>query len=275
MPIPEAIPTCTIQIGPLNFEICSAAPDLIARLLAAYPGFIIAPVVEPDVHLKVFVTGGDIRPLGAADPKIEREAARWVLTAPGFKGILADDGCARLELSAAFPTLEVDLFLRIMVAVLALRRGGILMHTAGVVRDGRAYLFFGHSGSGKTTASRLSAPRQVLNDDLVLLLPEDGVWMAYGTPFTNPTQVPPSPGRAPLSGIYRLVQDPQVYIRPISSAVLMAELLSCVPILAVLPQEMPHVVQIEADIIQKIGGGYLHFRKDPSFWDVIPDTHSQ
>jgi hypothetical protein len=113
----------------------------------------------------------------------------------------------------------------------------------------------------------------VLNDDLVLLLPEDGIWMAYGTPFTNPTQVPPSSGRAPLAGIYRLVQDPQVYIRPISRAILLAELLSCVPILAILPQEMPHVVQIEADIIKKIAGGYLHFRKDPGFWDVIPEVN--
>jgi hypothetical protein len=269
----ETISICTVQIGPLTFEIRSAAPDLIAMLVAAYPGFIVPAVLAPDVRLEVFVTGGSIRPLGAPDPKVKREGERWLLTAPGFEGTLADDGQARLELSAVEFFVEVDLFLRLALGILALRRDGLLMHTAGVVRDGWGYLFFGHSGSGKTTASRLSAPRQVLNDDLVLLLPESGAWIAYGTPFTNPTQVPPTSGRAPLAAIYRLVQAPNVCIRPISRAVLLAELLSCVPILAVLPQEMPHVVQIDTSIIRKVAGGYLHFRKDPSFWDVIPQVY--
>ena len=143
------------------------------------------------------------------------------------------------------------------------------MHAAGVIDEGNAYLFFGHSGSGKTTSSRLSAPRQVLNDDGILLLLEPEGWVAYGTPFTNPTQVPPSPGRAPLGGIYRLVKDSEVFIEPLSPAALLAELLSCVPILAALPQEIMHVMQIETDIVQKVAGGYLHFRKDSSFWEVI------
>lgn len=266
---PEAPPSCTVRIGPLAFEIRSTVAGVIDSLMARYPGFIVAPVCEPDMRLEVFVTGS-LRPPGSPDPQVKREGDRLLFSAPGFQADLADDGGARLELSAVIPVLEVDFFLRLVAGILALRRDGILMHTAAVVRDGWAYLFFGHSGSGKTTASRLSAPRQVLNDDLVLLLPEDGGWAAYGTPFTNPTQVPPTPGRALLDGLYRLVQDPRVYIRPISRAVLLAELLSCVPILAIMPQETQHVVRIESDVIQKVRGGYLHFRKDPDFWDVIP-----
>jgi hypothetical protein len=274
MSISEATPTCTVRVGPLAYEIRSVAPGLIDALIFVYPGFTGAAVARPDLRLEVTVIGRE-RELYDPEPALHLQGNRLIIDAPGYQGILESDGTAHLEVSTVNPVGEVDLFLRIVTAVLALWRGGILMHTAGVVHEGKAYLFFGHSGSGKTTSSRLSAPRQVLNDDGILLFLESEGWVAYGTPFTNPTQVPPSPGRAPLGGIYRLVKDSEVFIAPISSAALLAELLSCVPILAAMPQEIAHVMQIETDIIQKVVGGYLHFRKDPSFWEVIPGANNR
>ena len=43
--------------------------------------------------------------------------------------------------------------------------GGFAMHSAGVVRDGKAWIFAGPSGSGKSTAVRLSSPAESLGDD--------------------------------------------------------------------------------------------------------------
>jgi len=237
-----------------------------------YPGFIIPPVPQPDLCLEVSCAAVSQAPRWE-ELQVSLAEEQMLYTAPGCQGRLAANGSAHLDVFASHPFLETDLFLRIGLGFLALRRGGVLLHTAGVVQQGRAYLFFGHSGSGKTTAARLSAPRQVLNDDLVLLLPAPGAastaWLACATPFTNPSQVAPGPGQAPLAGIFRLLKDTQVYVRPMRPAAALAELLSCVPLLAVLPQEMARGFAILTRLTQQTQCGYLHFRKDDSFWQQI------
>ena len=75
---------------------------------------------------------------------------------------------------------EVEYFLRVIYALLVFQAGGLLFHAAGIVRDGQCYLFFGHSGSGKTTVARLSSTDLVLNDDLVVLIPRQ---ISSGSPM--------------------------------------------------------------------------------------------
>ncbi len=262
------LPSYTLQIGPLAVQIDSP-DDLLPR---AYPGFFVPVVAQPDLALTVRISGAS-QPPRWEGLKLSLEEDRLVYSAPGCRGRLSADGTAELEVFASHPFLETDLFMRLGLGFLALHRGGMLLHTAGVVERGRAYLFFGHSGSGKTTSARLSAPRQVLNDDLVLLLPDPAsgpsAWLACATPFTNPSQVPPGPGQAPLAGLFRLLKDPQVFLQPMSPAEALAELLSCVPLLAVLPQELPRVIPILTRLIGQVEHAYLHFRKDPSFWQQI------
>lgn len=94
----------------------------------------------------------------------------------------------------------------------------------------------------------------------------------YSSVSKKPT---PARGQAPLAGLFRLLKDPKVFIQPMTPAAALAELISCVPLLAVLPQELPHVITILARLTQQVPRGYLHFRKDPSFWQQIaPSTSS-
>jgi hypothetical protein len=51
--------------------------------------------------------------------------------------------------------------------------GGVPLHAAGIVRDGRADVFFGPSGAGKSTLAGLSAA-PLLSDELVAVLPAPG-----------------------------------------------------------------------------------------------------
>ena len=65
--------------------------------------------------------------------------------------------------------------------------GGIMLHSSAVELDGRAYLFSGPSGMGKSTHTRLWQQQfpsaRVFNDDKPALRRLDGVWYAYGTPW--------------------------------------------------------------------------------------------
>ena len=65
---------------------------------------------------------------------------------------------------------------------------GFYLHASTVVVDGKAYLFSGHSGAGKSTHTRLWLKEfgdraVIINDDKPALRRIDGVWYAYGTPW--------------------------------------------------------------------------------------------
>ncbi|MGE0452510.1 MAG: hypothetical protein AB7O37_05060 [Vicinamibacteria bacterium] len=65
--------------------------------------------------------------------------------------------------------------------------GGLMMHACGLVQDGRALLFAGISGAGKSTTARLwhrlRPGTPILSDDRVMLRPRGGGFRAYGTPW--------------------------------------------------------------------------------------------
>jgi len=99
--------------------------------------------------------------------------------------------------------LEYPLDRMLFASILSLRQG-IAVHAAGVVVDGRALLFMGNSGVGKSTMARLwSAERDVtvLADDLIILRYEEGRFIAYGTPWRGGPGLA-SPTSAPLARIY-------------------------------------------------------------------------
>lgn len=101
--------------------------------------------------------------------------------------------------------------------------GAMMLHACTAVVDGRAYLFSGPSGVGKSThvglwRQYLGAGRvQILSDDKPVLRPGGQKVWAYGVPWCG------SVGqnlnmRAPVSGICFLKQGQQDRIRPLSGA---------------------------------------------------------
>ena len=193
--------------------------------------------------------------------------------APGYQGFINEKtGKGQLRLSSAQPVEDIDYYLRVVVALFAHKAGGILMHTAGIVRDGRTHLLFGHSGSGKTTACRVSVDQYtILNDDLVLLMPQNRDWLAYGTPFWNPTQIKPSNLCAPVAGMYMLRQAPEVSIRELPSGQATAALLSNVPVIPQDPIRSLKLLDTLKLIQRKIPVFELSFLPDNTFWNVIPN----
>jgi hypothetical protein len=75
-------------------------------------------------------------------------------------------------------------YLRVLYAWLCLDQSGLVVHAAGVISEGKGFVFFGRSGSGKTTVSRLSMYSTVLSDDLVIIKASaSGKFWLYGVPF--------------------------------------------------------------------------------------------
>ncbi len=66
---------------------------------------------------------------------------------------------------------------------------GLMLHSSCVEKDGYAYLFSADCGTGKSTHTHLwlknLSGTRIINDDKPALRLEDGVWYAYGTPFSG------------------------------------------------------------------------------------------
>lgn len=106
----------------------------------------------------------------------------------------------------------VDSMLRILFAQAIALREAFLLHASAIVSDGKAYLFMGKSGTGKSTHASIweaSFPAtERLNDDnpAVRILP-DGSIKAYGTPWSGKTPCYRN-ASAPLAALTRLRQAP-------------------------------------------------------------------
>lgn len=98
--------------------------------------------------------------------------------------------------------------------------GGFYLHSSAVVLDGKAYLFSGQSGAGKSTHTRLwqsifGPNARIINDDKPALRLIDGVWYAYGTPWCGKDGINLNE-KAPVAGVCFLKQAPHNKIRRIS-----------------------------------------------------------
>lgn len=169
------------------------------------------------------------------------------------------------------PEGTIENFLRGLYAWLLLEDGGLLLHAAGLIRNGRGYVFFGASGSGKTTVTRLSMPQAtVLSDDLVMLRQYDGVLHVCGVPFRGAlVEAPRVNARAPLAGLYRLVKSEEHRVEPLPRAAGIAELIGSAPFVVKDLRINGTLVQVCGQMQSALPVQRLYFRKDVGFWKVI------
>ena len=103
----------------------------------------------------------------------------------------------------------VSSLLRMVYSQAIIPNGGISVHASSVILDGKAYLFMGKSGTGKSTHSRLwikSFPGcQLMNDDNPTILISNDIVMAAGTPWSGKTPCYKDV-IAPVGGIVKLKQ---------------------------------------------------------------------
>jgi hypothetical protein len=162
---------------------------------------------------------------------------------------------------------------RYFAARLAITRGGLAVHGAGVRRGSRAWIFAGSSGSGKTTATRLSTDALSLGDDFAIALPLEGGWAAPALPFDNSEVASRDPvrGLTPLSGLWRLYQADRHRVERPTGVMAQASLLAC----AAFPWALPDLAERAGESVAAIAAsgvfGHLHFALDPGFWDLLSD----
>jgi hypothetical protein len=163
----------------------------------------------------------------------------------------------------------LDSLLRILLTMVLLPQRGFLLHGATVVRDGRAYIFFGRSGAGKSTVASLSPEGSVLTDEISLVRYSNGCWQAHGTPFWGEFRSAGINRLFPIAGLYLLKQAKEDRVESLSVKQALRALLPCVLFFASEKRAHETLLRTLMGLIEEIPCHRLHFRRNAEFWKVI------
>jgi GTP-dependent phosphoenolpyruvate carboxykinase len=160
--------------------------------------------------------------------------------------------------------------LRILHTLLLAREGGFLVHAASAVRNGRAFLFAGFSGAGKTTVASLAPPdATLLTDEISYVRRVDGQYYAFGTPFTGELARLGENVRAPIAALYLLAKGSNNKIEAITPANAARGLLENILFFARDPKLVNLVFEAACAFTDRVPVSRLTFLPDARVWEMI------
>jgi hypothetical protein len=165
---------------------------------------------------------------------------------------------------------SLDSVLRILHSLILAERGGFLLHSASAICDGRAFLFSGVSGAGKTTMTRLAPPDvTLLTDEISYLRPNGSGYSAFGTPFAGELAKSGENCAAPVSALFFLEQGPDNRIEDLSSTDAVRRLMRNILFFAEDRVLVEKLFATACDFVDTVPIRRLTFYPDTRVWDVI------
>lgn len=167
--------------------------------------------------------------------------------------------------------LEYPLDELLMIHLLSQGRG-VEVHGCGVLDDvGRAYIFAGQSGAGKSTIARLWAERPdvtVLSDERVVVRTDDNRITVYGTPWHGDAMLA-SPRSGALAGVFFLHHAATHATAVARRSQAAAQLLSCSFLPFYDPQAVARTIAAVDRIVSNTPCFDLWFAPDRSILDTV------
>ena len=151
------------------------------------------------------------------------------------------------------------------------RRRGILTHAAGVVENGRSFIFTGASGAGKSTFSELLAlagTGKLLSDERMIVREMAGAMRAFGTPWAGTAGIARN-GDAPLAGIFFLKHAPGNRIEKLAPGDALDRLLPLLSIPWYDPDTLSRIIAFAKRLAAKVPAYELGFTPDRSAADFF------
>jgi hypothetical protein len=260
-----------VEIGAMPVLVRTSSPEFHQILQERYGGFVNS-AAHPAFEFEVEIVPPGSIPTAIGDDEdlnVCFESGRWVLERGDFHAEL-DPALRHGRIWQSANPYAIDAAFRIVHSLLLAKQGGLLVHAASVVRNGRAFLFAGVSGAGKTTISRLAPPNAtLLTDEISYLRREADGYVAYGTPFAGELAQPGENVRAPLAALYLLAQGAENRIDPVADADALRALLQCVLFFAHDSEIVAHVFDSACHLVQRVPVRRLTFVPDSHVWELI------
>jgi hypothetical protein len=201
--------------------------------------------------------------------QVSLQGGQWVLRRGDFYARW-DARAGRGRIRQSRNPYAVDSVLRIVHTLILARQGGFLVHAASAIRGGRAFLFAGVSGAGKTTISRLAPPdAALLTDEISYVRRAGNAYEAWGTPFAGELAKVGENQAAPLNTLFLLEKGPENRIEEIAEADAVRLLLRNILFFADDPELVSLVFRSACEFVEKVPVRRLIFVPDKSVWEMI------
>jgi len=206
---------------------------------------------------------------GEEDVQVSWDSGRWLMARGDFRAEW-NPSTARGRIQQTINPYSLDSVLRIVHTLLLAREGGFLLHASSAIRNGRAFLFSGVSGAGKTTIARLAPPdAALLTDEISYVTRRDGRYAAVGTPFFGELARVGENLQAPIEALYLLAKGPENKIEPVVGADAVRGLLENILFFARDPEFVKMVFDSAFDFAAHVPVRRLTFVPDSSVWELI------
>lgn len=223
--------TYYFRVADFRFSVCLPASCEVDRLLPSFHDFReTGHTMEKTLFRFTAVSSGQLPAPGSGQliEQTDNDMGHLVLYAlrDGYYIEITSNGrLHRMAATADFSVIDADLqwddpqagsalssLIRTAYAQAILYHNAISIHASAVHNNGRAYLFMGKSGTGKSTHSALWMEHipdtELLNDDNPTIRIWEGKAYAYGTPWSGKTACYKNQA-FPIGGMARLRQAPE------------------------------------------------------------------
>ena len=256
-----------IEVGGMPVRVNTTDPDFLRMLETRYAGFL-GCAKEAEVEFEV-----DLVPPGFVDPEAEvrvtHHRGRWRLTRGDFRAEW-EPATRRGWIRQSANPYSIDAVLRIVHTLVLAKQGGFLLHAASALRHGKAFLFAGVSGAGKTTIARLAPPdATLLTDEISYVRKEGPGYVAFGTPFTGELAKLGENVSAPVAALYLLAQGPENRIDPVGPGAAARSLLANVLFFAEDEALVQATFHSAFEFVSTVPVFRLTFVPDARVWELI------
>jgi hypothetical protein len=160
--------------------------------------------------------------------------------------------------------------MNIYSSYLVYHQWGLLVHSSCVMDKGKAYMFAGHSGAGKSTAAKLSSPRELLSDEATVVKITPDQITVFNSPFRSELEGSSDvEGSSPLGNIYILNQAIQNKTVPLSRSNGFLHLIDKIFYWSHNPEETKKILGLLQNLANTVPIYELHFQKNNTFWELI------
>jgi hypothetical protein len=256
-----------VEIGGLPIRLRCDNPAFVRQIEKRYAGYVsLSNEARFDFEIELASPGTKSRD---ADVCVTWECGHWLMERGDFRAEW-NPSTARGRIQQTINPYSLDCVLRIVHTLLLAREGGFLLHASSAIRNGRAFLFSGVSGAGKTTMARLAPPdAALLTDEISYVTRRDGRYFAVGTPFYGELSRAGENLHAPIEALYLLAKGPENIIEPIEGADAVRGLLRNVLFFARDPEFVKLVFDTAFDFVSRVPVRRLTFVPDTSVWELI------
>ncbi|HUC92440.1 MAG TPA: hypothetical protein VMS09_10480 [Paenibacillus sp.] len=223
-----------------------------------------------DAHLRIAIESGHGLPFVNFDVAANRAGDGSIVYERGDYTIRMDASCTEAWIGVHDMFALKHAMMNVYSTYIVHAGWGLLVHSSCVAQNGKAYLFSGHSGAGKSTVAMLSLPRPLLSDEAtVVKLEADGGATAFDSPFRSDLWTYHSMERCPLEGIFFLRQSPAVETKRMSEAKGFLSILDKVFYWKYDAAETAEVFRMCRRLTAAVPVHELYFQKNDSFWEMI------